>query len=223
MKLQKEEIGNIMIVDDHLLVAEGLVQIIERDHDLKVVAVATCPEEALEMLDTSKPEIVIMDISLKNANGLDLTSQLLEIQPNLLILILSMHKEELYAERSLKVGAKGYIMKETAPCELLTAIHQVLEGKLYLSHKLKEKLQHGLNNFNRFSEKKENDSSSLSEREIEILSVLGQGMKTRHIANILEISPKTVAAHYTNIKIKLGLKNSAELFKYAVLMVNKRK
>lgn len=216
---QQNRPKRIMIVDDHRLVLEGLAQLIERDKELSVAALVENAEDALEIVARDVPDLLIVDISLKGLSGLDLTSRLRESHPSLPVLILSMHKESVYAERALKMGARGYIMKEMAVSDLLMAVRHVLDGKIYLSPQMKEFLvERAVKPSDLNSEAR--GAGILSARELEVLQLLGQGIKTRQIAKMLDLSPKTVDSHCANIKSKLRLKDVAELNEYAVLWVN---
>jgi DNA-binding NarL/FixJ family response regulator len=204
----------IFIVDDHPIVRQGLTQLINQEEDMTVVGEAANVAEAVQGIAKMKPDLALVDISLKGASGLELTKTILAGHPQMSVLIISMYDESLYVERALKAGAKGYIMKQEATDHVATAIRKVLGGDIYVSDAWRNKLVHKFIHGN-----KSRDGSSpeiLSSRELEVLQLVGQGYATRHIATELHVSVKTVESHYANIKEKLALKNAHELIQYAV-------
>lgn len=204
----------IFIVDDHPIVRQGLTQLINLEEDMTVVGEAADAAEAVRGIAKMKPDLALVDISLKGASGIELTKKILAEHPQISVLIISMYDESLYVERVLKAGAKGYIMKQEATDHVATAIRKVLGGDIYVSDKWRNKLVHKFIHGN-----VSQDVSSpeiLSERELEVLQLIGQGYSTRRIATELYVSVKTVESHYANIKDKLDLKNSHELIQYAV-------
>ena len=204
----------IFIVDDHQLVREGLAHLIAEDPMLEVCGDAESAEAALIGIQGSRPDLILVDISLGAATGLHLISELRDREPDLLTLVLSMYNESAYAERALQSGARGYIMKQRASSDLINAIHQVLAGKIYLSENMKEKV---LSQFAKSSNQLALPTAVLSDRELEVFHLIGKGFKTRQIASTLHVSPKTVDSHCANIKVKLKLKDSGELVQYAIL------
>ena len=204
----------IFIVDDHPLIRQGIAQLIDRESDMLVVGEAGDMEEALQTIKKVNPHLVIVDINLKGSSGIELTTTLLALYPKILILIISMHDESLYVERVLKAGAKGYLMKDEATTHVITAIRKVLSGEIYISDHMRDTLVNKV-----ISGRKTLAGSlpeTLSNRELEVLQLIGQGLSTRQIGNTLHISVKTVDSHYANIKTKLDLKNSHALIQYAV-------
>ena len=202
------------MVDDHPLVRQGLVHVIQQEEDFIVSDEVGSAQEALDCFKKNKPNLAIMDVSLKGTNGLDLTRSLLSIDPNFLILMVSMYDETLYAERVLRAGARGYLMKQEAPEQVVNALRKILAGEIFLSEKMNDMMLNKL-----ISGKKSNTDSivkNLSDRELEVLQLVGQGRGTRQIAEELHISVKTIESHYAKIKEKLNLKNSNELIQYAV-------
>lgn len=209
------EIIKIIIVDDHPIVSDGIRQLIEREEDMKVCLAVQDAESALKGIEKYSPDLIIVDISLKGAaNGIDLIKGVKKRYPRIISLVLSMHDENLYAERAIKAGAKGYIMKNDLTDNIIKAIRKIMEGNLYLSDNITSKLLKELVN----DEKKEDnqDIKKLSDREFQIFQLIAKGYKTGDIGKEINISVKTVEAHKLRIRHKLDLKNSPELIKYAI-------
>lgn len=204
----------ILLVDDHAVFREGLAKILEPETDLDVCGEAENASAALLRAEELRPDMAIVDISLEGISGIVLTKDLRSRFPDLRILILSMHKESLYAERALAAGAHGYIMKHESGQKLAEAIRRVLSGQTFVSEQLNQKLLNGL-----FRSPGENKPSSLVDRlgvrEFEVFRLIGKGYGTRQIADELEISIKTVEAHRIHIREKLNLSNTFELVQYA--------
>lgn len=210
----KSQKVNIFIVDDHPLLRQGLAQLINQEDDMTSVGEAGDATEAIQAIEKVKPDLAIVDISLKGTSGIELTKNLLDKQPKLLVLVISMYDESVYLERALRAGAKGYLMKREATDHVITAIRTVLHGDIYVSAKWRDKL---INMFGRRGSTVTGSTAErLSDRELEVLQLTGQGFSTRQIAEELHVSVKTVESHYANIKNKLVLKNSHELIQYAV-------
>ncbi len=210
----KDKKSRIFIVDDHPILRQGLVKLIDEEKNMHSVGEAGNATEAMKGIEKEKPDLVLVDISLEGTSGLELTKMILAKYPKMLILILSMYDESIYVERVLKAGAKGYLTKREASEHVVSAIHQVLKGEIYVSEKWKNRLVNQMGS--RGKAKKASSDSNLSDRELEILQLIGQGFATRQIASELHVSVKTVESHYANIKNKLGLKNSHELIQHAV-------
>ena len=195
----------------------GLVQLINKQPDLHVSCEAGNPTEAFNELYRFKPEIVLADITMPGRGGIEFIRDLLALHPELLILVVSMHDEMIYAERVLRAGARGYIMKESGGENLLTAIRQVLGGQVYVSPRISAKIVDSI------SGRKPRGSSSpiekLTDREFEIFQLIGRGESSREIAKRLHVSPKTVDVHRGHIKEKLELKNATSLLRQAVRWV----
>jgi len=206
--------NRIFIVDDHPIVRKGLTQLINQEPELVVCGEAENAETALELLKKVKPDLAIVDISLRGIDGIELTQLIRARFENIPILVVSMHDESLYAERALRVGARGYIMKQEAIEKMMEAIRKVLRGELYVSERV------SANIVKRFVDGKAEGVSSpeelLSDREMEVFQLIGQGFGTRQIADQLHVSVKTVETYRANIKEKLYLKNATELMKHAV-------
>jgi DNA-binding NarL/FixJ family response regulator len=207
----------ILIVDDHPIVREGLAARVARQADLKVVGEAEDVLGALELVKTTHPDLVIVDLSLKTGQGLDLIKKIKVRHPDTKMLVSSMYDETLYAERVLRAGALGYINKQEVSEKIIDAIRQVLGGKIYLSPIMTERfLQRAVGSV---EELPRSAVETLTDRELEVFKMIGKGMTTRHIANDLHLSVKTVETHRENIKSKLNLPNSAELSREAVQWV----
>jgi DNA-binding NarL/FixJ family response regulator len=204
----------VFIVDDHPIVRQGLTQLINLEEDMTVVGEAAEAAEAVRGIAKAKPDLALVDISLKGISGIELTKNILADHPGMSVLIISMYDESLYVERALKAGAKGYIMKQEATDHVAAAIRKVLGGDIYVSDKWRDKLVHKFIHGN--ASRDGPSTEVLSDRELEVLQLVGQGYSTRRIAAELYVSVKTVESHYANIKEKLDLKNSHELIQYAV-------
>jgi DNA-binding NarL/FixJ family response regulator len=204
----------IFLVDDHPLVREWLTNLIHQQPDLVVCGEAETAARALDDIAKKKPDVAIVDISLKGGSGIELIKNIRTLRPPIVVIVLSMHDESLYAERALRAGARGYIMKRETARKVVVAIRQVLEGKLYLSERLRAL----------FAEKfVEGDTATatpsvdqLSDRELEVFQLLGQGYETRQIAETLHVSMKTVQAFCARIKEKFNLATATELLREAI-------
>jgi len=204
----------IFIVDDHPLVRQGLEMLINQQPGLRVVGEAADAQQAMAGIAQSKPDLAIIDLSLKGIDGLELTKSLKKQYPKLAVLILSMYDEAVYAERALKAGARGYIMKSEANQELLNAIQRVIQGKVYLSDNFSSLLLEKI--VARDSGDKTLLIETLSDREMEVMRLVGLGKKNQEIASLMGLSNKTVQVYKEKIKSKLNLKSTAELTRYAI-------
>ena len=203
----------VFLVDDHPIVRQGLALFIEREPDLMVCGEAEDATSALQAIRESAPDFVILDISLNGPDGLELLKTLRVRYPNLPALVLSMHDESVYAERALRAGANGYIMKQEAADKVITAIRHILGGDVYLSDRLtKQMLQQFVNG----TISPRDPLAKLSDRELEVFRLIGAGHGTRQIADELHVSTKTVESYQAHIKEKLALRNARELVQYAV-------
>jgi len=207
----------VYIVDDHPLMRKGLVMTIEKEMGFEVSGQNESAEGALSEIVNDVPDVAVVDISLPGMNGIELIKNLLHQLPNLKILVVSRHDEELYAERALRAGAKGYLMKLEAAETLITAINQILKGGIYLSDKIGTKMLMKLTSGN--ASKSDNPLDVLSDRELEVFELTGKGLSTRDIGDKLHISVKTVESHRANIKDKLHLDTANELMRHAVRWV----
>jgi DNA-binding NarL/FixJ family response regulator len=204
----------VYLVDDHPLVRESLASLIERQPDLTVCGEADSPASALAGVEETNPDVAIVDLSLGEQSGLDLIRQLRTFHPRVAVLVLSMHDEMMFAERALRAGARGYIMKREATGKVILAIRRVREGAIALSERMSEslaaKLVHGAVGT------AESPIDSLSDRELQIFRLVGEGRSTRQIASSLNLSAKTVQAYYARIKDKLGAGSAVELLREAI-------
>jgi DNA-binding NarL/FixJ family response regulator len=204
----------VFLVDDHPLVREWLANLIEQQPDLAVCGAAGSAEAALSSIGAAKPNVAVVDLSLGGRSGLELIRDLKQAHPEIAVLVLSMHGEDLYAERALRAGARGYIMKREATKKVIQAIRRLQQGKIYISDRLAatlaEKLVAGA------PAAPESSVTQLSDRELEVFRLLGQGRATRQIAETLHLSSKTVQAYYARIKEKLGVSSSSELLREAI-------
>ena len=207
------EVKRILIVDDHPLISKGLTQLINGEKDLTVCGDASDINAAMEKIAQLKPHAVIVDISLKSSSGIDLLKAVKTRYPGLPSLVYSMHDESVFAERALKAGAMGYLMKDQPAEILLEALRKVLEGNVYFSDKIITKLLGRIPKIE--TEEAENPINRLSDRELEIFQLIGQELKSSKIAQKLNISIKTVEAHREHIRRKLDINDSSELIQYA--------
>ncbi|MBE0543083.1 MAG: response regulator transcription factor [Verrucomicrobia bacterium] len=206
-----------MVVDDHPTMREGLARVIDETADLIVCAQAESIHRALELIETTQPDLVIVDITLRRENGIELIKDLKVRHPKLPVLVHSMHDEQVYAQRSLRAGARGYLMKHEPPPKLLHAIRQVLAGEIYLSETMTRQMLHNVAD-SPFA-KGVSPVERLSDRELEVLEQLGQGRKTKEIADDLHLSIKTVQTYCEHLKEKLQLRDATSLARFAVQWV----
>ncbi len=202
------------------MVRRGLRQLVDEAPDLAVCGEAENAAAARSLLDASAPDLVLMDLALEDINGIDLLKQLRVQHPDLSVLILSMLDEALYAERALAAGARGYIMKRTSDEELLGAIRRVLSGRIYVSEAVRERLLPVHNDNGGEPSEAPDPIAQLSDRELEVFLMLGQGYAPRHIADRLHVSVKTVETHRRHLKQKLNLESAALLTRYAIQWCN---
>ena len=204
----------VLLVDDHPLVREGLVNLINQQADLQICGEAGNEPQALELIRTVQPRVAIVDISLESGSGIELIKSIKAMFPAVTVLVLSMHDESLYAERALRAGARGYVMKREAAKKVIEAIRCVLAGQLYVSDKIAALMAE------KFVKGRTDASASpieqLSNRELEVFQLLGLGHNTRQIADHLHVGFKTVQAYCARIKEKLKLANATELLREAI-------
>jgi DNA-binding NarL/FixJ family response regulator len=200
---------NILIVDDHPVVRAGLAAALGRDPALFICGEAETVDEALREIAAHKPALVLADLDLENSSGLDLIKKIRETEPDIRVLVLSMHDESLYAERALRAGASGYVMKHQPPEILIAAIHSVMQGKIAVSERISSRLLQQYSG--RKNDKETGPLDALTDRELEIFRLIGQGTGTRRIAEQLSVSVKTVEAHIAHIKQKLRISTGTEL------------
>jgi DNA-binding NarL/FixJ family response regulator len=204
---------SIFVVDDHPMLVLGLREIIDQEVDLNFCGHAATSSKAISAIQEVKPDLAIVDISLKQGTGLELIKQLKALDPDLRLLVCSMHDETLYGERALRAGAQGYINKEEASERVVEAIRCVLSGRIFLSERMSDRL---LQRAAGHPQVEPTIEDRLTDRELEVFELLGRGLTTREIAENLRLSVKTIEAHRQKIKIKLGLENSNELVQHAV-------
>ena len=204
----------VFVVDDHPIVRQGLTLLINRESDLAVCGEAEEMHSALRSIQAVKPDILIVDISLNGPDGLELLKNIRIKLPRLPVLILSMHDESVYAERALRVGANGYIMKQEATEKVLVALRRILSGEIYVSEKIANSmLQHYVHGTN---SARHSSVAELTNRELEVFRLIGEGHGTRQIADELHLSVKTVESYQAHIKEKLSLRSARELVQHAV-------
>ena len=212
-KPAKSECRKIFIVDDHPMMREGLAQLITEEGDLMVCGEADDAPQALEQMEKLQPDLAIVDITLRTTSGLELIKDLSIRAPQTAVLVISMHDESLYAERVLRAGGRGYVMKQEGGKKLMEAIRRVLSGKTYVSEKISAKI------LDLFAGRPTENSSPverLTDREFEVFRLIGQGLSTKQIAEKLHVSAKTVEVHRVNIKQKLNIGTAPELIRFAV-------
>lgn len=209
--------SRIFLVDDHPIVITGFTLMLNAQPDLEVCGTANSAEEALEKVSKANPDLVITDMTLPGRNGLDLLRDLQAVMPGCRVLMVTMHDELLYAERALRAGARGYLMKEAGSEKMLAAIRQVLAGQVSVSERMQAKILSGM--IGQQAKASASPIEKLSDREFEIFRLLGEGKTTKEIADQLHLSHKTVAVHRGHIKEKLGVTNANELVHQAVRWV----
>jgi DNA-binding NarL/FixJ family response regulator len=214
------ETKRLLIVDDHPLFRKGLEELIHSDADFAVCGEAGNAAEAMGVIRKLHPDMAIVDLSLPGANGIELIKNIRAEFPSLPILVLSMHDESLYALRALRAGADGYVMKHEAMANVIQAIREVFNGRPYLSPAMAAQV---ITKFAHRQAEGETDAvERLSDRELEILELIGKGNEVRQIAKLLHLSPKTVETHRAHIKDKLDLKNSREVARFALQWLSAR-
>jgi DNA-binding NarL/FixJ family response regulator len=204
----------VLIADDHPIVRQGLRRLIEQEDDLRVCAEVETVRDAKTAIRELQPDVVVIDISLRQGDGIELVKDTRAHYPSMPLLVLSMHDEAIYAERMLSAGANGYIMKQAASDQFLLALRRVLEGGIYVSEAVSNTM------IQKFaaggSYQSTNPIDGLSNRELQVLQMIGKGLSTREVADTLNLSVKTVESHRQRIKRKLGLGTGAQLVQYAV-------
>jgi len=206
-------VTRLLIVDDHPLVRSGIRALVNMEDGLEVAGEAEDHREAMDAIANDKPDLVLVDISLKNSNGLNLLKDISQTYPEMITLAVSMHDEYTYAIRCLKAGASGYIMKQEGTEKIIEAIHTVLNGKTYLSPIMTQAAVDQLGTGK--SPAGASPIEALSNRELELFQLTGQGKEISEIAEIMNISPRTVEVHRLHIKKKLGLRTSTDIFQMA--------
>ena len=210
----------VVIVDDHPLFRERLAQLINHEPDMEVTGDADTAKDAIQLIRNTSPDLAIIDITLKESSGLELVKSIKALSIGVPVLVLSMHEESLYAERALRAGATGYITKHQAADEVLAAIRRVLAGEVYLSEKmtsgfLKSLTSAGVRSVSRAVDR-------LTDRELEVLDLIGRGQTTRQVADKLQLGVATVDTYRARIKEKMNFRNAAELQHFAIRWVRER-
>ena len=195
----------ILVVDDHPIVRQGLRSLFETEADFHICGEADNARDALKQFEQSRPDVLVVDISLKGTDGLELTKSIRALDPEIPILIMSMHDEKLYAERAIRAGANGYIMKQQVSDNIVDAVRHVLRGDIYVSDEMRRRILLGVRG--RPTQDEESPIERLSDRELEVFRLLGSGHSTRQIAEELHLSVKTVETYRAHIKEKLNLEN----------------
>jgi DNA-binding NarL/FixJ family response regulator len=211
---KKKDTVRILIVDDHPIVRQGLADLINHEDEFEVCGHAEDGREAMEQIRKLDPDLVTIDITLKDTGGLELIKDVKSQYPKLPMLVISMHDEKLYGERVLRAGAKGYIMKHEATENVIDAIHKVFSGQVYVSSNMAEQMVRSFVSGGTRSQA--SAVNSLSDRELEVFRLIGQGYGTRKIAEMLHLSVKTIETYRAHIKNKLSLDDAAQLLQYAV-------
>jgi len=204
----------VIIADDHQLLIDGLRSLLDKKSQIKVVGVAKDGMEAATIALEQKPDIAILDVSMPKLNGIDTARRIIRDLPETKVLMLSMHAEKRYIQEALRVGARGYILKESAASEVIEAINSVMRGELFFSHSVRDQVLRDY--VNMIKDEPETVESPLSGREREVLQILAEGVSTKDAAAMLNISIKTVETHRKQIMDKLDLHSIAELTKYAI-------
>jgi len=207
----------VFIVDDHPLVRQGLAQVINGETDMMVCGEAEDAPKALHLVNTKDPDLVIVDISLRGNNGLELIKNIKALKHNLPILVFSMHDETVYAQRALRAGARAYVMKQESADKIVTAIRRIMSGDIYVSNRVADQVLHQL--VNGSGDPSGSPVDRLSDRELEVIQLIGRGLSTREIASSLNLSVKTIESHRAHIKEKLNLRNATELVQFSVQWV----
>jgi len=206
--------SRVFVVDDHPIVRQGLALLVNREPDLTVCGEAEDAMTAMQSVIASKPDILVLDISLHGPDGLELLKNIRIRHPGLPVLVLSMHDETIYAERALRAGARGYIMKQEATDKVLVALRRILSNEIYVSERIADRmLQHYIGSR---AAGKPSSIADLSDRELEVFRLIGEGHSTRQIAQELHISVKTVESYQSHIKDKLSLRSARELVQHAI-------
>jgi len=205
--------SRVLLVEDHAIVRQGLTELINHEKDLTVCGHAENCGQTLDQIVKCSPEVLLMDITLNGANGIEVLKQVKSIYPKLKVVMLSMHDEKLYALRSIRAGASGYVMKHEATEQILDAIRKALAGDFHLSSAMERR---ALQQLTQTGKAVDSPLDVLSDRELEVFALLGDGKSTRQIAEELNLSVKTIESHRANIKVKLNLESGIQLVQHAI-------
>lgn len=207
----------ILLVDDHAMLREGLAGFLTKQSDFEICGEASGAPEAMRLVLEQKPDVVIVDISLKSGHGIELIKQIHAQDEKIKMLVLSMHDESLFAERAIRAGAMGYLNKEQSRTQILDAIRTILDGQVFLSEAMTARML--TRTMGKAGDENRSPIETLSDRELEVFELIGQGLTVREIAEKLQLSPKTVETYRENIKTKLDIANATELIRHAVQWV----
>ena len=210
----------IYIVDDHPLVRHGLSQIVANEADMEICGEAEDSPAAIRGVGEANPDAIIVDISLKGANGLELIKNLKAIHEDIPILVFSMHDETIYAQRALRAGAKAYVMKKESPSKVVDAIRKIIQGEIYVSPSVADQVLHQI--VNGLGNVSTSPVDRLTDRELEVVQLIGRGLSSREVAESLHLSVKTIESHRAHVKEKLGLRNATELVQFSVQWVDQQ-
>ena len=210
----------IYIVDDHPLVRQGLSQIVASEADMEICGEAEDSPAAIRGVGEANPDAIIVDISLKGANGLELIKNLKSIHEDIPILVFSMHDETIYAQRALRAGAKAYVMKKESPSKVVDAIRKIIQGEIYVSPSVADQVLHQI--VNGPGNVSTSPVDRLTDRELEVVQLIGRGLSSREVAESLHLSVKTIESHRAHVKEKLGLRNATELVQFSVQWVDQQ-
>tara|TARA_B100001093_G_scaffold478368_1_gene506475 strand:- start:702 stop:1352 length:651 start_codon:yes stop_codon:yes gene_type:complete len=210
----------IYIVDDHPLVRQGLSQIVASEADMEICGEAEDSPAAIRGVGEANPDAIIVDISLKGANGIELIKNLKAIHDDIPILVFSMHDETIYAQRALRAGAKAYVMKKESPSKVIDAIRKIIQGEIYVSPSVADQVLHQI--VNGPGNVSTSPVDRLTDRELEVVQLIGRGLSSREVAESLHLSVKTIESHRAHVKEKLGLRNATELVQFSVQWVDQQ-
>jgi DNA-binding NarL/FixJ family response regulator len=204
----------VVLVDDHPVTCQGVAALVSQSRDMEVVGQASSAPAGLALIQEHEPELAVVDVSLRGTSGIEFVKSALAIEPRLLVLMMSMYDEMLYAPRAFKAGARGYIMKHEASETIVDALHGIIEGKAYISTRLKEKLAESM--LSSRNSEVEDSVQKLSDREMEVFQLIGDGYTTRQIAKRLNLSVKTIDSYREHLKVKLNLPDAPNLLQHAI-------
>ena len=210
----------IYIVDDHPLVRHGLCQIVANEADMEICGEAEDSPAAIRGVGEANPDAIIVDISLKGANGIELIKNLKAIHEDIPILVFSMHDETIYAQRALRAGAKAYVMKKESPSKVVDAIRKIIQGEIYVSPSVADQVLHQI--VNGPGNVSTSPVDRLTDRELEVVQLIGRGLSSREVADSLHLSVKTIESHRAHVKEKLSLRNATELVQFSVQWVDQQ-
>lgn len=211
--MNAQEKIRIVIIEDHQIVIDGLILLLKQESDIEVCGYALNAHDGLDLIAKQSPDVAIMDLSMEGKHGLELIKDCKAMYPEMSILVLSMHSESVYADRSVKAGAKGYMMKSESLAKVAEGIRSVHQGDIYVSDSIKKQMLHQTST--EYAYDVVQPASCLSDRELEVFTLIGQGLRPRHIVEQLNMSPKTVDSHCRNIRLKMNLDNMKALIDIA--------